>query len=164
MGYDHSLNAAVYFKPAVKIVDALSSLTPLSDYFGWTLADLLENHLDNENSVQITADDGVITHLSIYTCGEVGHSFSDLVQAFAEKLSAIATPSSIELRDHDTGDLENAIQLIWYGDPDEVVQAQRVHAWHEAAAALRGVGIAEDVLTKVASLLELNPEQLVAAF
>jgi len=34
MGYDHSLNAEIDFKPAVSMDDVFSCLHPLLDYFG----------------------------------------------------------------------------------------------------------------------------------
>lgn len=150
MGYDHSLNAEINFKPAVSIDDVLLCLHPLLDYFEWTKEELLENRLDSDNSVEITENGDAVQHLSIYTCGEVGYSFPDTVQVFANNLAPLAEPGFIELRDHDTGDLENAIHKIWYGDPDEVSQARRIHAWHEACGILREVGVAEETITLMA--------------
>ena len=150
MGYDHSLNAEIDFKPAVSVDDVLFSLHPLMDYFGWRKEEILENGLDGENSVVITENGDAVQHLSIYTCGDVGYSFPNVVQAFAEKLAPLTKAGFIELRDHDTGDLENAIHKIWYGNPDEVMQAQRIHAWHEACGLLRAVGVAEETIVLMA--------------
>lgn len=150
MGYDHSLNAGINFKPAVSMDDVFSCLHPLLDYFGWTGEDILENRLEYDNSFEITENGDAVQHLSIYTSGEVGDSFPDVVQAFAKHLAPLAKPGVIELRDRDTGDLENAIHKIWYGNPDQVVQAQRLHAWHEACELLRAVGIAEETITLMA--------------
>jgi hypothetical protein len=152
MGYEHSLNAEINFKPGVTIEAALLALKPLSDYCNWTEQALLANKLPQDDSVVITTEDGVIHHLSLYSGGEVSHSFPDLVDAFAKNLSTIAEPGMIKLRDHDTGDLENAISVIWYGDPAEVAQAQRLYAWHESAVMLRDVGTSEFVLTAMASI------------
>ncbi len=152
MGYDHSMNVEIDFKPGVSIDAALAALKPLSDYCGWEREGLLRNKLSGDDSIEITVEEDAILHMSIYTCGEVSHSYPDLVRDFAERLRGIAEAGSIELRDHDTGDLENAISTIWYGDPDEVVAAQRVDAWQEAAALLQGVGTSEEVLKAMATI------------
>lgn len=154
MGYSHSMNSEIAFKPGVSVDAALTALLPLSDYCGWRRDDLLKNDLPGDDSIELTIEEDIILYMSIYTCGEVSHSYPELVCAFAEHLRDIAEAGMIELRDHDTGDLEAAISTIWYGDPDEVKAAQRIHAWQEAAALLRSVGTPEDLLNAMATLGE----------
>lgn len=44
MGYSHSMNAEIAFKPGVSINAALTALQPLSEYCGWRRDDLLKNY------------------------------------------------------------------------------------------------------------------------
>jgi len=150
--YDHSLNAEIHFMPGVSVDAAILALKPLADSRGWTSENILAKNLSNDDKVALIAEGEVIQHLSLYTCGDASHLFASHVEAFAEKLKEIAEPGFIELHDHDTGDVANAITTYWYGDPIEVAQAQRLHAWHASAARLRDVGIPPTVLAAMASI------------
>lgn len=110
------------------------------------------NDLPGDDSIELTVEEDFILDMSICTSGEVSHSYPEHVCAFAEHLRDIAEAGAIELRDHDTGDLEGAISTIWYGDPDEVIAAQRIYAWQEAADLLWSVGTPEEVLSTMATL------------
>lgn len=152
MGYSHSMSAEIPFKSGVSIDAALAALKPLSDYCGWRLDDLLNNDLSGNDSIELTVEEDIVLYMSIYTCGEVSYSYPEHVCAFAEHLRNLAEAEAIELRNHDTGDLEGVISTFWYGDPDEVKAAQRIHAWQEAADLLRSVGTPEEVLSNTATL------------
>jgi hypothetical protein len=153
MGYDHSMRAEVTFKPGISVTQALNALGPLVEYRGWAEEDLIMGvQLRDNDRVDITAANGDIQHLSIYTSGEVCHSYHELVDKVAEHLGSIAEAGSIELRNHDTGDLENAITTIWYGEPSAVAAAKRSHAWSQAQEALRVAGVSETALLAVKDL------------
>lgn len=62
--------------------------------------------------------------LDLYTCGEVGYGFGDLVVAAAANIGPLtAQPGSFELRNHDTADLESAISEYEYGESEEAISA-----------------------------------------
>lgn len=158
MGYEHSMSAEINFKLGVTIEQALTALQPLSSYHGWDESELVSGiGLPGDDTVNITVEEGPITRMSIYSCGEVGHSYSDLVEAFAAKLEHITEPGTIELRDHDTGDLDNAISTIWFGDPAEMLAAQRMDSWAKAQSLLRDAGVSDAMLNTFAALGQFLP-------
>jgi hypothetical protein len=157
MGFEHSMNAEIDFKPGVLLEEVFSALLPLSKRRGWKSEELLANNLRYEDEVEITVENGVVERLSIYTGGEVSHSFPVTVNAFAEGLAAIAEPGCILLRDHDTGDLENAIDSIWYGLPAEVEAAQRVAAWKKVKEMLQDISTPDAVIAEMAAVGGFDP-------
>lgn len=161
MGFSHSMTADVAFKPGVTVNQAIAALAPLSKYHGWIEADLIAGvQLYGEDRADITELNGEIQQLTIYTSGEVVHSYQDFVDAFAKELESIAEAGSIELRDHDTGDLENAITKIWYGEPSEVAAAKLSHAWIQAEVLMRAAGVSEIALMAAKKLIQADSKHL----
>lgn len=165
MAFNHSMNAEITFKRPITDVQLQTALKPLAEYFDWSVADTTKDvEASGEDKLEIFRDvAGGITGLELYTCGDVVCHFANLVEATADALSAIAMPGHFELRDHNTGDLENAISRYWYGQEPELSAAKQRHAWREAADLLRGSGVPEPTLQAMEALASASPSTVKVA-
>lgn len=146
--YDHTMNANITFKNGVTIEAAVIALTPLMRHFSWTREQILEqSSLGGQDFVQIYMAGVNTRSMVIHTCGDVGDSYRSVLIEFAGNLSTLAEPGQVELSNHDTADLEHAIEKIWYGEPAAVTDAQLKCAWLAASDALRAAAVPESTLT-----------------
>ncbi|MCU6502283.1 hypothetical protein LPN04_31260 [Rugamonas sp. A1-17] len=157
------MNAIITFKDNVTIEVAVDALAPLMQHYVWTRDDIL-NHaiLPGEDFVEIVAEGSYIRCMTIYTCGDVDDSYRTMLTDFARNLSTLAEPGHMELSDHDTPDLQNAIEKIWYGEPTAVEKAQVQCAWLAASDALRAAAVPESTLIFIAHCLESDVDNAAA--
>lgn len=87
--------------------------------------------------------EGCAVSIELCTCGEVPDKYVEVVQSFADGLADLAEAGFIELRDHSTGDLSDAISKIWYGTPSEVDGERQLHAWRLAKELMAAAGVPE---------------------
>lgn len=155
MGFDHSMNASVDFKPNVTIDMVINALEPIATYNNWTREDIINENLKGDDEFTFEEVSGQVTSIDLYTCGEVCYSYKSLVEQFAENLKEIAQPGRIEFRDHDTGDLENAISDIWFGAEPELGAAIQAYEWSNAVHQLCAAGISIDTINAMGALAGL---------
>lgn len=122
MGYDHSLITAGTLKPGVTLDQLVDAVQPLFNYRGYDGHKAFNEGL-GENSIDEFHWLPESRKFSIYTCGEVKDTFSDLVEGVANNLGPLVEhPSEFALYNHDTGDIDNAKSIIVYGDSEAVIQ------------------------------------------
>lgn len=118
MGYDHTLTTQASLKPGTTTEQVEHAFRPLLDYFGY------EGFAEEKNGDHELEFNPVSGELHIYTNGEVGHSFGDLVEAVAENLGPLTKmPGYFVLSDYDTGDIDNARNKIYFGASAEEIEA-----------------------------------------
>ena len=163
MSYDHSMNLTARLKEGITREQVAEALEPLRDYMGWSKEEVLQGE-------SLTGDDEIHWEmlgppgddrltLSIYTSGETGNGLYEILAKTAKNLSGLVEATYFEHRDHDTGDLENAISRIWVGSDEEINEAQRAKAREDAIDVLRAGGYNETELSlAIAFLKDLNCE------
>jgi hypothetical protein len=154
MGYDHSLTAHISFKAGVTTDVFLLALEPLTTSNDWNPEGILSDDLPGEDIVAIEFIDGYVSKVELRTAGEVPHNFIDTVQEFADGLELLAQAGYIDLRNHDTGDLDISISKIWYGLPYDIESAKKMHACDQAANLLAAAGLPDVVVNAVRALVE----------
>lgn len=152
MSYDHSMNASIKLLPPVGVEAALLMLQPLADYFDWTQNEIVSNELTGDHTVEFIIAADQVTQINLFTCGEVPYDFPKIVDAFASSLTDYAEPGYIDLRDHETGDLDNAIATIWYGKELPVAQAKRLHAWYLSCNLMESADVPDAVMGMMKAL------------
>jgi len=152
MGYDHSLSMAVRFKPGVAKEQVIAALKPITTYFNWSSEKLLNDSLGIENSIEWLFHGEMVKQILLETAGEVGHNYEGLVKAVAANLDSLALPGMIDLRDHSTGDLENAISEFWYGAPAQTDSLIKQKAWRRASDLLIGAGVSAETVAELGIL------------
>lgn len=148
--YDHSMEANITFKTGQSAESVLKIIKPIVNSLRWPVENGLPvaEHFENEYSAEMT--ENVITSFRIYTCGDVDHFYqANVLDKVAENLENVAKAGSIILRDFDTPELEDAISIIWYGEPSEVAQLRTNKAWADALAILTEAEVAPEFLTAV---------------
>ncbi|OZA27085.1 MAG: hypothetical protein B7X93_09670 [Hydrogenophilales bacterium 17-61-9] len=118
MGYDHSMCLHAQVKSGVTVDQVAEVIKPLLEYWG---AEINSEESSFNNKFSFDPETG---DLDVETAGEVGYGYRDLVEEAASRLSQIVEGAGeIELRNHDTGDLDNAISVIEFGPSDEAIKA-----------------------------------------
>lgn len=127
MAYHHSLDGSIEFKKPISPSAAITLLHTLASYFNWTEAQLLDPAEACDQTVVLFQKDGQVLGIELHTEGEVIDAFPQVVEQFAAALMDIAKPDYLDLRSYRSGATESGSELIWYGLPSEVANAEREH-------------------------------------
>jgi hypothetical protein len=149
MGYDHSLITSTTTKPGTTLEQVVAAVEPITQALGidgmhaFTKKNTVGDDL-------LFFFDPVTGELSIETCGEVVWTFDDYVKEAATNLGELTVDAGrFILSNHDTGDLDNAREYIYYGtdsnvvekrfqdDLDDAMERLSVHLSKEAVSDLR---------------------------
>lgn len=136
MSFDHSLSGSGIIKEGKTLDDLVAALDPLLSYLQ------IDGHAEFLGSAERSYNhefhfDSDTREFSVYTCGDVGHSFPDLVEQCIPGLSGVvAKAGSLEFTDMDTADVENAKSCFVFG-PDE--RSILDYQFADAIAGVRGL-------------------------
>jgi len=149
MGYDHSLITTTTTKAGTMLEQVVAAVEPITQALGidgmhaFTKKNTVGDDL-------LFFFDPVTGELSIETCGEVVWTFDDYVKEAANNLGELTVDAGrFILSNHDTGDLDNAREYIYYGtdsnvvekrfqdDLDDAMERLSVHLSKEAVSDLR---------------------------
>lgn len=156
MAYDHSLYTEARLKVGTSPAQVKTALKPLTDYLF---------SFDKFSFNRETGD------LVFSTSGDVCANFHDLVVEAAANLGPLTqSPSLLTLSDHSTADLENAIDVVFYGASVEAVEQFHFEVdFADAMAKLsehlpaEAIGKLKEVATAVFTAKRANVAQGVAA-
>lgn len=158
MPYDHSLTAHIQFKTPQTIDAVCVILKPLAEHREWTPDHIVlgtKNHGYDEIGLSYDAS-GLVTDVSLYTAGDVEDSFIEAVRSLASVLGCYAKPGYIDICDHDTDAVSDAIKSIWYGKPGELERARARHGWAQAVEQLRIHQVPSEAIRHVLMLSQLD--------
>lgn len=156
MPYDHSMYTEARLKAGTSLSQVNAALKPLTDYL-FSLEEFSINRMTGD--------------LVFSTSGYVCANFHDLVVEAAANLGPLTqSPSLLTLSDHSTADLENAIDVVFYGASVEAVEQFHFEVdLADAMAKLTGhlpaeaIGKLKEVATAVFTAKRANVAQGVAA-
>jgi len=154
MSYEHKMEAFITALPGVTIDQLNEALHPLVDYFGFksvsaAFATKVIPNKDGKNVISI----------EIETEGDVKYSYDDIVETCAKNLATLCEPDYFKLVNYDLSEPEDAVQRIWFGEPDAVEREKRILAWKIAQEKLieGGYDYAEiDSLSEMVETLDEN--------
>jgi len=153
MSFDHSFHFQANAKPGVNKEQVINKMQAFSEYMGWDEGDLQHGRqLPGDDEVEFSVSGSQLS-VSICSSGEVGDSFCTQVATLCEQLTEVMEPCRVELHDHSTGDLENAITYYWIGEGEELALLKRHLACQEAFDVLRTGGVSESELAEVGAVL-----------
>lgn len=149
MSFDHSMSlCCAQVKEGVSKEQVREALMPVLKVFGADKKDSAVygcEFIFNEETGDVYLD----------TYGEVGDSFDDKVRDVAANLNEIVLEAGqIELRDHDTGDLDNAITIIEFGPSDEAINAYVRKRDIDAALILIGNHLPQDKIAAIRAMID----------
>jgi len=124
MGYDHSLITSTTTKPGTTLEQVVAAVEPITKALGidGMHAFTKENTVGDD---RLFFYDPVTGELSIETCGEVSWNFDDYIKEAATHLGELTVDAGrFILSNHDTGDLDNARQSIYYGSNSAVKETR----------------------------------------
>lgn len=154
MSFEHSFHFHGKAKPGVTKEQVINKMQAFSEYMGWDKEDLKHGHqLADDDEVEFSITDSQLS-VSIYSSGEVGDSLPTQVATLCSQLTEVMEPSRVELHDHSTGDLENAITYYWIGEGEELAMLKRHMACQEALDVLRAGGVTDSELVEVGVVLD----------
>jgi len=122
MGYDHSIITSTTTKPGTTLEQVVAAVEPITQALGidGMHAFTKKNTVGDD---RLFFFDPVTGELSIETCGEVCWNFDDYVKAAATNLGELTVDAGhFILSNHDTGDLDNAREYIYYGSNSAVTE------------------------------------------
>lgn len=150
MGFEHSMSFSAKFKPGTTPKIVATALQPVLGYSGY------------DESFNVAGDDEISYNqetgdLDWYSAGEVGWNFCESVQEMAKNLSGfVIEPGEIELRNHDTGDLENAISHYFFGPSENAIKRYQADKYMTEALELLQPHFPDDALHSVSQILIAN--------
>lgn len=108
MSYDHSMSMTAYLKPDVSMEQIYEALKPIMESRGVSFDDLKAHRLlGGDDEFTFDQESG---ELYLYTAGDVGGSYEEMIERAVSNLSALCTqPGTARLNNYSTADLENAI-------------------------------------------------------
>lgn len=137
MSYDHSMNLTARMAEGVTRPQIRKVFAPIIDY--------VESYELNF---------GANGEFSFYSSGDVGDVFCDLLEGLADSLGPLVDePSEIELSNHDTADLGNAITRIVFGPTKEAKAIFAAKRDAGAAIQLLKPHIPMESLTRIRQIL-----------
>lgn len=155
MSYDHQFNAYIQFNAPVTKDKLFELLSPISSEFDWTPEEILNNDVQAGSEVQVGVNEqGQVVTVMISTSDEASYEFPQKVQALADSLTTVAVTGSMELVDLDTSSIDTAKQIIWYGNPADVVKAKLSDAWEKCKDILLSAGVSEEKMEAFQKLAE----------
>lgn len=121
MAHDHSLVTNGVLKHGTTLEQVIKAVEPILQYFGYYGQDEGQHAFAGQGTGDDEFNfDPATGELYIYTCGDVNDSYIDLVRNVAENLGTLTkVPGHFNLSDHDTADLDNAKQRIYYGGEED---------------------------------------------
>ena len=149
MGYDHSLITTTTTKAGTMLEQVVAAVEPITQALGIDGMHAFTK-MNTVGDDLLFFFDPVTGELSIETCGEVVWTFDDYVKEAANNLGELTVDAGrFILSNHDTGDLDNAREYIYYGtdsnvvekrfqdDLDDAMERLSVHLSKEAVSDLR---------------------------
>lgn len=122
MGYDHSLITTTTTRTGTTLEQVVAAVEPIAQALG---IDAM-HAFTKKNTVgddRLFFFDLATGELSIETCGEVCWTFDDYVKDAATNLGELTVEAGrFILTNHDTGDLDNARESIYYGSNSAVAE------------------------------------------
>lgn len=150
MSYDHSLTIEARLKNEVPQEQALEAISPLLEHFAIT-GDVFENGCDYSDF----EFHFVSNTISIYTAGDVGDSFCELVHDVTDKLGPLTENTGIAtLKNFDTPDLDNAITTIVFGNSPEAVKRAELNSVLEFAMFKFGSFLPKESIGRIRECIE----------
>lgn len=156
MGYDHSLSTAATLKEGITLDQLVEAFKPILDYFGYdrSVFEGCTDALYCNHKFHWVPETG---EFSAYICGEVSCGYKDLVEATADKLgSLVKSPNEFLLYDHDTGDIDNAKNVIPYAESPEAVKRHVADTAIAEALELMRKHLSMPVMEQIEQLAKAN--------
>lgn len=153
---DHALNINISYHPNVEFHQLVDALKPLLEYHGVDVEAVKQNKglaPSNYDGIELNQHPDSPNFLHVYTSGDVSESYDNLVAEVAENLTPLCAPTKIELHDHDTAELSDAIRVYWIGDGPDLIQAQRAEAIEQCRYILAEAGLSAAQCDQVAELI-----------
>lgn len=148
--YDHNMTAKIAFADATSLGAAISALEPMISYFDWPRDKIKDNQpFCGGDFVTIETSADNIVSMEIYTAGEVGIQYREVLTEFAANLSSIAMPGFLKLRNNDN----DCDSKIWYGEPDSISAAKLSIAWKEASSAMLDGRVPENTVDFIGKIV-----------
>lgn len=122
MGYDHSMSFDADTVPGTTLEQVVEALSPLMAYYNYDGFEVFQRKGETYDGhvFEFDPENGV---LSVYTCGDVGDSYADIVGVIADNLRPIvAAPGVILLRNTDTPDDDERTTRFVFGPSDEEIE------------------------------------------
>ena len=146
MSFDHSMSLFAEVKEGVSNDQVLEVLMPVLKVFGAKDGESVygcDFNFDEESR-----------EVSLDTYGEVGDSFYETLKTVASNLNGIVSEAGgLELRDHDTGDLDNAVSPIFFGPSEEAINAYVRKRDIDQALALMMDHVGEEKIEAIRALI-----------
>jgi len=122
----YSLDTAFTTRPGVSVEQIAEALAPLAGAFSWPHDWVTTGQDEFGEGVHIEPLQGGGLHVDIHMQGEGPDDTYETFEKCAKNLSPLVCDATmLEFRDHDTGDLENAISRHWCGPAVAVQEAKR---------------------------------------
>lgn len=154
MSFDHSLNACIKVKHGVTPDQIAAAFQPIFAYLGCDGVEVVTGQQDMPSDLDKFSWDVETCTIDVYTCGEVADSYSELVQEVATAIGPLsAEPGELELCDHRTGDLHNAISYFEYGESLDAINAWRKAGDVTSALELLAEHFDPEVMAKVRGIV-----------
>lgn len=149
MGYDHSMSLRAQMKKGVTLDQVAEAIAPLLKYLD---AEINSPEPSFDDEFLFDPETGV---LSISTGGEVKDSYFIEVEEVALRLGKIVEAAGeIQLRDHSTGDLDNAISVIEFGPSSEAIRTYKAERDIAAAMDLMKPYLPENKIDEIRALIK----------
>lgn len=150
MSYSHNMNLTAILRDDVPYDQIVKTIEPILEY--WDIEPDPENiEVNDQSDIQIKLgrnDQGKL-ELYIYTAGDVGDSYRNIVRNVAKQLGEIAAEGgSMKLVDEDSVNPDAATETIFFGpDPDAMRNFQLSYVKNKAVDLFSDIdpGIAEKV-------------------
>lgn len=147
MSFDHSMSLFAEVKEGVGKDQVLEALMPVLKIFD------AKDGKSGDGCDFTFDEEGRKVFLDTY--GDVGDSFDDALKSVASNLNGIVSGAGkLELRDHDTGDLDNAVIPMFFGPSEEAINAYRRKRDIDQALALMSDHVGEEKIETIRALIE----------
>lgn len=149
MSYDHSLSAEAILKPGTTQEQVENALGQFLEYFDYKT---LNDDLYADHQIEFDPDAG---SLYIYTNGDVGDSFGPLIWETAKDMGPLTKePGYFVLSNHDTPNLDEAQDKIYFGSSKEAIEAFMARESANHAVSLLEVYVDHDLAAKIRDMVD----------